>query len=196
VVLDHAAPVGTGKDAAARLRRVDPQVLKQDLIAAGFVPDGESELLHNPADDGTRASSDPTLGGRADRLLLRFKKPGTAVGDQRHADKDLANYYGNTFHLGPSPNLRILYHPDHRYQEYEDKGGRLTSGYWYADADGHFCLYHQTGPALGFVACHPFAASAVDKKPGDRWVEYGASHEPWQVWLEPGIVFPELAAAP
>ena len=61
-VVDHAAAPGTLPEEAAALHRIDPGLLRRDLQAAGFVLDGQSDVLRNPADDGSRSAFDP---GRA-----------------------------------------------------------------------------------------------------------------------------------
>jgi predicted methyltransferase len=44
--------------------------------AAGFVLDGESAILANPADPHDKTVFDPSIRGRTDQFLFRFKKPG------------------------------------------------------------------------------------------------------------------------
>ena len=75
VVLDHAALPGTGMTAPQRVHRIDPEIVKQEIIAAGFVLDGESKVLANAADDRTKLVLDPTILGKTDQFILRFKKP-------------------------------------------------------------------------------------------------------------------------
>ena len=75
VVLDHSAP-GTDLAATETLHRIDEAAVKREVEAAGFVLDGESNILANPADDHTRMVFDPAIRGKTDQFLLRFKKPG------------------------------------------------------------------------------------------------------------------------
>ncbi|CAN5170567.1 class I SAM-dependent methyltransferase [soil metagenome] len=74
LVVDH---VGNAGDATApnRVHRIDPAFLRREVEAAGFVFDGESDALRNPADDHTKGVFDPTLRGRTDQLIYRFRKP-------------------------------------------------------------------------------------------------------------------------
>jgi predicted methyltransferase len=75
VILDHSAAAGSGISSVDTLHRIDAEALKAEVIAAGFVFDGESKLLSNPADDRTKMVFDPTIRGKTDQFVLRFKKP-------------------------------------------------------------------------------------------------------------------------
>lgn len=76
VVLDHSAAPGSGVRDVDTLHRIDAETVKADVLAAGFVLDGESPLLANSADARTAAVFDPSIKGRTDQFVLRFKKPG------------------------------------------------------------------------------------------------------------------------
>ena len=76
VVLDHAAPAGSGLADTETLHRIDEAAVKSEVEAAGFVLDGESHILANPADDHSKMVFDPAIRGKTDQFLLRFKKPG------------------------------------------------------------------------------------------------------------------------
>lgn len=80
MVIDHAAPAGSGfrdtePDDAKRLHRIDPEIVKAEVLAAGFVLEAESPLLANPADDHTKSPFDPAIRNRTDRFVLKFRKP-------------------------------------------------------------------------------------------------------------------------
>lgn len=76
-VIDHVAePGGDPRDVVDRLHRIDPARLRADFEAAGFVLDGESELLRNPDDDHSLLVFDPAVRGSTDRVVYRFRKPG------------------------------------------------------------------------------------------------------------------------
>jgi predicted methyltransferase len=75
VVLDHSAP-GTDLGATESLHRIDEAAVKREVEAAGFVLDGESHILANPADDHTKMVFDAAIRGKTDQFLLRFRKPG------------------------------------------------------------------------------------------------------------------------
>jgi len=77
VVVDHvAAPGGDDtKTVVNRLHRIDPAAVRADFERAGFVFDGELNVLRNPADDHTKGVFDPTIRGRTDRFVYRFRRP-------------------------------------------------------------------------------------------------------------------------
>lgn len=75
-VIDHvAAPGGDTRDIVEKLHRIDPAVIRADFEKAGFVLDGESKLLRNPADDHSKLVFDPAVAGKTDRIVYRFRKP-------------------------------------------------------------------------------------------------------------------------
>lgn len=74
-VVDHAALPGAPPETGGTLHRIDPGLLKAGITAAGFVLDGESDALINPADDRTKSAFDPSVRGRTDQVVLRFRKP-------------------------------------------------------------------------------------------------------------------------
>jgi predicted methyltransferase len=76
VVLDHAAAAGSGLRDTDTLHRIDPAAVRQEVTAAGFVFDGESSILANPADPHDRNVFDPSIRGHTDQFLFRFRKPG------------------------------------------------------------------------------------------------------------------------
>ncbi len=75
VVLDHADAAGTGLKDTDTLHRIDEASVKSEVLAAGFVLDGESTILANPADDHTMMVFNPAIRGKTDQFLLRFRKP-------------------------------------------------------------------------------------------------------------------------
>ncbi len=75
VVLDHAAAPGSGIEATDTLHRIDPARVKADVLAAGFVLDGESTLLANAQDDHSKNVFDPSIRNHTDQFLYRFRKP-------------------------------------------------------------------------------------------------------------------------
>ena len=75
VIVDHAAVAGTGLKHTEDLHRIDPAALRAEVEKAGFVFDGESKLLANPADPKTVLVFDPSIRGKTDRFAYRFRKP-------------------------------------------------------------------------------------------------------------------------
>ena len=72
---DHAAAPGSPAETGGTLHRIDPELVKRDFAAAGFVFDAESDVLRNAGDDLTKGMFDPTVRGQTDRFVLRFRKP-------------------------------------------------------------------------------------------------------------------------
>jgi predicted methyltransferase len=80
VVIDHAAVPGSGyldtpPDMAKRIHRIDPNVVKRQVEAAGFVLEAESTLLANPEDSHLTSVFDPAIRDHTDRFILKFRKP-------------------------------------------------------------------------------------------------------------------------
>jgi len=75
IVVDHAAPAGSGVSDTNTLHRIDKQVVLDDFKAAGFDLVADSHALANPADDHTLKVFDPAIRGHTDRFALVFKKP-------------------------------------------------------------------------------------------------------------------------
>ncbi len=75
LILDHATAPGAGVSQTLTLHRIDPEVVKREVLAAGFVLVGESNLLRRPEDPHTAKVFDPAIRGRTDQFILKFKKP-------------------------------------------------------------------------------------------------------------------------
>jgi predicted methyltransferase len=71
-VMDHRGVAGQPN---ADLHRMESAAARDLLTKAGFVIEGESEILANPADDHTRGPGDASLGGKSDRFLIKARKP-------------------------------------------------------------------------------------------------------------------------
>ncbi len=76
VVIDHHAVAGAPLTAADTVHRIDIEAVKREVLAAGFVLDGESDILTNPADPLTASVFDASIRGRTSQFMLRFRKPG------------------------------------------------------------------------------------------------------------------------
>jgi predicted methyltransferase len=74
-VIDHTAASGSPAETGGTLHRIDPEIVKRDFAAAGFVLDAESNVLRNPADDLSKGVFDPAVRGQTDRFILRFRRP-------------------------------------------------------------------------------------------------------------------------
>jgi predicted methyltransferase len=76
LILDHAAAPGSGTSQTATLHRIDPKTVKQEVLAAGFVFVGSSDLLRQASDPHTAKVFDPSIRGKTDQFILKFRKPG------------------------------------------------------------------------------------------------------------------------
>jgi predicted methyltransferase len=74
VVLDHQSAKGVDFD--AQLHRIDKEKVKGEVLAAGFQFVGESKVLENPADDGTKGIFDASVRRKTNQFILKFRKPG------------------------------------------------------------------------------------------------------------------------
>jgi len=75
IILDHAAAPGTGVEDTATLHRIDPQTVKAEVLAAGFVFVGSSDVLHRASDPHTAKVFDPSIRGMTDQFIFKFRKP-------------------------------------------------------------------------------------------------------------------------
>jgi predicted methyltransferase len=75
LVLDHAAEPGSGVRDTATLHRIDADTVKKEVLAAGFVFVGASDLLHQADDPHAVKVFDPSVRGKTDQFILKFRKP-------------------------------------------------------------------------------------------------------------------------
>jgi predicted methyltransferase len=74
-VVDHHAEAGSGDRDVKSLHRVDAELVKSEILAAGFVLDAESDVLRHPEDDRSANVFDEGIRGKTDRFVYRFRKP-------------------------------------------------------------------------------------------------------------------------
>lgn len=72
LVSDHAAKSGSGTTDTDALHRIDPELVKAEVVKAGFKFAGESKALANAEDDHTKKVFD--LHDKTDQFLLKFTK--------------------------------------------------------------------------------------------------------------------------
>lgn len=75
LVLDHAAEPGSGARDTSTLHRIDAETVKKEVLAAGFVFVGGSDLLRQADDPHTVKVFDPSVRGKTDQFILKFRKP-------------------------------------------------------------------------------------------------------------------------
>jgi len=71
-LIDH---VGTPGADNVSLHRIDPALVDEAAVEAGFIIEARSDLLANPADDHSKMVFDPAVRGATDRFILRLRKP-------------------------------------------------------------------------------------------------------------------------
>jgi predicted methyltransferase len=76
IVIDHAAPNGSGVRDVNTAHRIDEAAARQALQAAGFQLVEESQMLRNPADRRDLNVFNPEIRGKTDQFVLKFRKPG------------------------------------------------------------------------------------------------------------------------
>ena len=75
VIVDHAGPAGDPRAIADTLHRIDPERVKADMAAAGFVLVAESPVLRRSEDPHDKNVFDPAIRGKTDRFVLKFRRP-------------------------------------------------------------------------------------------------------------------------
>ena len=75
VVIDHQGAAGTGNSQVSTLHRIEGDFLRREVEAAGFVFEGESRAVANPADDHSLNVFDAAIRGQTDQFVYRFRKP-------------------------------------------------------------------------------------------------------------------------
>jgi predicted methyltransferase len=82
-IVDHSARAGSGTNDVETLHRIDEQVLRREVEAAGFRLASEATFLRNPNDARDWNDSPRVAGprrGTSDRFVLKFVKPATPSG--------------------------------------------------------------------------------------------------------------------
>jgi predicted methyltransferase len=75
LVVDHEAADGASLEVADSLHRIDKAKARQEIEAAGFVFETESQLLDAPADPKTASVFDPAIRGKTDQFVMVLRKP-------------------------------------------------------------------------------------------------------------------------
>lgn len=75
-VEDHAAAAGAGPGVTQELHRIDPAQVIEEVTAAGFALEAQSDLLKNPNDPKTVGVRDPSVQGETEKFAFRFRKAG------------------------------------------------------------------------------------------------------------------------
>lgn len=75
-VIDHIAAAGAPvTETADKLHRIDPTFVLKEIEAAGFVFDGQIDVLRNSDNSHLILVFDPSIRGKTDQFVFRFRKP-------------------------------------------------------------------------------------------------------------------------
>ncbi len=74
-VEDHASAPGAGLSVTRTLHRIEPSVLKAEVLAAGFKLIRTSDVLAHPEDDHLKQNAETSIRGHTDRFIMVFQKP-------------------------------------------------------------------------------------------------------------------------
>ena len=77
MVIDHAANRGDA-NASADKHRIDPLTVVQEITAAGFILQAETQALRRPEDPRTAPVF--ALNGFSDQFAMLFRKPDLSLG--------------------------------------------------------------------------------------------------------------------
>ena len=75
LIIDHAAAAGSGMRDTDTLHRIDPAIVRKQVVAAGFEYVGESHLLANAGDDHSKPVFDKAIRGHTDQFIYKFRRP-------------------------------------------------------------------------------------------------------------------------
>jgi len=75
LVVDHVANADPEFAVPQALHRIDPAAARAEIEKAGFTFDGSLPLLANPADPHTASVFDPSIKGKTDQFVFKFRKP-------------------------------------------------------------------------------------------------------------------------
>ena len=76
VVLDHVAAPDTPGGVNAQFHRIVPDLVKKEVLAAGFEFVGESTVLRNPNDPHDKTVFDDSIRHKTDQFMMKFRRPG------------------------------------------------------------------------------------------------------------------------
>jgi predicted methyltransferase len=74
-VIDHTGPGVTTVEQIDKLHRIDPALVKSQILAAGFELVAESDILKNPADPKDVNVFDKSIRGKTDQFVVKFRRP-------------------------------------------------------------------------------------------------------------------------
>ncbi|WP_417451204.1 class I SAM-dependent methyltransferase [Kordiimonas sp.] len=75
LIIDHVGPKGADAATINKLHRIDPDRVFDEMTAAGFKLDAESDLLANADDSPTESPFRKEMRGKTDRFIQLYVKP-------------------------------------------------------------------------------------------------------------------------
>ncbi len=75
IIVDHRSVKGAGVEISEKLHRADEDVVKQQVLAAGFKLVAESKILTRPTDDDNKRVFEEGEHDHTDQMVLKFRKP-------------------------------------------------------------------------------------------------------------------------
>ena len=75
IVLDHVAAKGSAADVTDTLHRIEPEVVRREVEAAGFEFESQSAVLANPDDPHTAGVFNASIQGKTDQFIFKFRRP-------------------------------------------------------------------------------------------------------------------------
>ena len=86
LVIDHSAEVGSGARDTESLHRVDETMVREEVAAAGFRLETESQTLRNADDPRDGSVFRSSIRGQTDRFVFKFVKPAGKTVAEREPD--------------------------------------------------------------------------------------------------------------
>ena len=74
LIIDHVGPKGADAATMNKILRIDPALVKEQMMAAGFKLTAESDLLANPEDSPTESPFRKEFRGKTDRFMQLYMK--------------------------------------------------------------------------------------------------------------------------
>ncbi len=74
-VIDHTGPGVTTVEQIDKSHRIEPALVRAQVLAAGFKLAAESDLLRNPNDPHTANVFDASIRGKTDQFVFKFVRP-------------------------------------------------------------------------------------------------------------------------
>ena len=114
-VIDHvASPNSDVRATVEKYHRIDPEVVKADFKRAGFVLEGTSDILRNPADDHSLLVFDPKIRGKTDRTIFEVQEAPLSLHPRQRPDMPAAGacaHIGRLPHSSPASSRRCSKRP-------------------------------------------------------------------------------------